>query len=77
MTEGSEMRGSMEALMLHYEVDVVFNGHVHAYERTNPVAVSLSFPWSAVAPARCAVSARTSPRERGPAPRPEPLFRQR
>jgi hypothetical protein len=38
MTEGSEMRGSMEALMLHYEVDVVFNGHVHAYERTNPVA---------------------------------------
>ena len=49
MTEGSEMRGSMEALMLHYEVDVVFNGHVHAYERTNPVAVSLSFPWSAVA----------------------------
>jgi hypothetical protein len=31
------MRAAMESLMLKYEVDVVFNGHVHAYERTHPV----------------------------------------
>lgn len=39
MTEGSEMRADMEALLLQHEVDVVFNGHVHAYERTHPVAM--------------------------------------
>ena len=30
MTEGAEMRAAMEGLLLQYEVDVVFNGHVHA-----------------------------------------------
>ncbi|CAN1278715.1 Purple acid phosphatase 23 [Linum perenne] len=31
------MRQEMEALLYHYHVDVVFNGHVHAYERMNRV----------------------------------------
>jgi len=38
MTEGSKMRADMEDLLLSHEVDVVFNGHVHAYERSKPVA---------------------------------------
>jgi len=38
MTEGSEMRSAMEPLLLAAGVDLLFNGHVHAYERTFPVA---------------------------------------
>ena len=37
MSEGAQMRQAMEALLLQARVDVVFNGHVHAYERTHPV----------------------------------------
>ena len=37
MSEGAKMRQAMEALLLQARVDVVFNGHVHAYERTHPV----------------------------------------
>lgn len=35
------MRESMEPLMLKYGVNIVLNGHVHAYERTFPVALDL------------------------------------
>ncbi|GBG30876.1 Purple acid phosphatase [Hondaea fermentalgiana] len=35
--EAEEMRVSMEPLFVEYGVDVVFSGHVHAYERTAPV----------------------------------------
>lgn len=31
------MRQEMEALLYQYKVDIVFNGHVHAYERMNRV----------------------------------------
>merc|ERR1711879_981013 len=31
------MKGEMEDLLLKYKVDIVFNGHVHAYERTYPI----------------------------------------
>lgn len=31
------MRASMEPLLLQYHVDLVFSGHVHAYERSVPV----------------------------------------
>ncbi|KAH9680769.1 Purple acid phosphatase 15 [Citrus sinensis] len=31
------MRVEMEDLLYHYGVDIVFNGHVHAYERSNRV----------------------------------------
>lgn len=32
------MRDAMEHLLVTYEVDAVWNGHVHAYERSHPVA---------------------------------------
>ena len=35
--EFEQMRVSMEPIMFQYGVDVMFNGHVHSYERTNPV----------------------------------------
>lgn len=38
MTEGAMMKDDMEDLMLKYEINVVISGHVHAYERTHPVA---------------------------------------
>jgi hypothetical protein len=34
------MRAAMEPLLLQYGVDLVFSGHVHAYERTVPVALN-------------------------------------
>ncbi len=34
------MRAAMEPLLLQYGVDLVFSGHVHAYERTAPVALN-------------------------------------
>jgi len=37
MTEGEVMRVSMEELLYRHRVDVVFVGHLHAYERTMPV----------------------------------------
>jgi len=37
MQEGEEMRASLEDIIYAHKVDVVFNGHVHAYERTMPV----------------------------------------
>jgi hypothetical protein len=38
MREGQEMRQAMEPLLLQAKVDLVINGHVHAYERTHPVS---------------------------------------
>jgi len=38
MKEGAQMREAMEGLMRQYKVDIVFNGHVHAYERTYPIS---------------------------------------
>ncbi|XP_043705610.1 purple acid phosphatase 15-like [Telopea speciosissima] len=35
--EAECMRGEMEELLHSYGVDIVFNGHVHAYERSNRV----------------------------------------
>lgn len=35
--EGEELRRAMEPLFTRYKVDIVFAGHVHAYERTTPV----------------------------------------
>ncbi|KAE8712256.1 Purple acid phosphatase 15 [Hibiscus syriacus] len=35
--EAECMRVAMEDLLYKYGVDIVFNGHVHAYERSNPV----------------------------------------
>jgi len=32
------MREHIEPLLVRYKVNVVFNGHIHAYERTKPVA---------------------------------------
>lgn len=37
MSEGTNMREAMEDLLEQHGVDIVFNGHVHAYERTKPV----------------------------------------
>jgi 3',5'-cyclic AMP phosphodiesterase CpdA len=37
MSEGTAMREAMEPLFHKYRVNIVFNGHVHAYERTAPV----------------------------------------
>ena len=31
------MQESMEELLYRYKVDLVFNGHLHSYERTKPV----------------------------------------
>ncbi len=36
--ENECMRQLYEPLLLQYSVDIVFNGHVHSYERTKPVA---------------------------------------
>ena len=36
-TQTVRMRGSMETLFYTYNVNIVFSGHVHAYERTYPV----------------------------------------
>ena len=33
-----EMRDNMESLLVQYHVNMVFSGHVHAYERSHPVA---------------------------------------
>ncbi|KAK9830602.1 hypothetical protein WJX81_003718 [Elliptochloris bilobata] len=35
--EFEQMRVSMEPIIYQYGVDVMFNGHVHSYERSNPV----------------------------------------
>jgi hypothetical protein len=32
------MREHIEPLLVHYRVNIVFNGHIHAYQRTKPVA---------------------------------------
>ena len=32
--EGESMRAVFESSFVHYKVDVVFAGHVHAYERS-------------------------------------------
>ncbi|KAK7831642.1 phosphoenolpyruvate phosphatase [Quercus suber] len=32
--EGESMRAEFESWFVHYKVDVVFAGHVHAYERS-------------------------------------------
>lgn len=37
MKEGAAMRQAMEKLIYHAQADIVFTGHVHAYERTLPV----------------------------------------
>jgi len=34
------MRASLEALLTDFGVNMVFSGHVHAYERSNPIGVS-------------------------------------
>lgn len=35
--EYDQMRQAMEPLLYQYGVDVFYNGHVHSYERINPV----------------------------------------
>ena len=35
--EFEQMRVAMEPVLYQFGVDVMFNGHVHSYERTNPV----------------------------------------
>ena len=35
--EYEQMRISMEPIMYQFGVDVMFNGHVHSYERSNPI----------------------------------------
>lgn len=35
--EGEKMRKAMEPLLYQHGVDIVFSGHVHAYERSHPV----------------------------------------
>ena len=37
MREGAAMKSSMESLLYKSGVNIVLNGHVHAYERTEPV----------------------------------------
>jgi len=37
MSEGAPMREALEDLLSAHKVDIVFNGHVHAYERTSPI----------------------------------------
>lgn len=32
-----DMKEAMEAVLFQFGVDVIFAGHVHAYERTHPV----------------------------------------
>ena len=41
------MREAMESVLYDNGVDVVLNGHLHEYERTNPVYVSCFGPQSA------------------------------
>jgi hypothetical protein len=36
-TEGAPMQKAVEDVMYQYQVDLVFSGHVHAYERSNQV----------------------------------------
>ncbi len=38
--EGETVRVEFEAFLNEYQVDVVFSGHVHAYERTVSLAIS-------------------------------------
>ena len=38
--ENECMRESMEEMLYENGIDVVLNGHLHEYERTNPVFVS-------------------------------------
>lgn len=35
--ENECMRQSYEALLVKHQVDLIFHGHTHAYERMNPV----------------------------------------
>lgn len=39
--ENECMREAMESVLYENGVDVVLNGHLHIYERTNPVYVSI------------------------------------
>jgi len=44
MKEGAAMKAAMEPLLQKYRVNIVLNGHVHAYERTEPVYMSTVTP---------------------------------
>lgn len=43
-TEGAYLRSKLESLFLQYKVDLVYCGHVHAYERMGPIANGVSDP---------------------------------
>jgi len=44
LQEGAPMREGMEDLFFKYKVDIVFTGHVHAYERTVPIYKGVENP---------------------------------
>lgn len=44
--ENECMREAMEPLLYANGVDVILNGHLHEYERTNPVYVSAPKPYA-------------------------------
>jgi acid phosphatase type 7 len=43
--EGETMRVMYEPWFVKYKVDLVFAGHVHAYERTVPISSSNETSW--------------------------------
>ena len=43
-TEGAYLRSKLEALFLEYKVDLVYCGHVHAYERMSGIVNGVSDP---------------------------------
>jgi hypothetical protein len=38
------MKAALEAMLVAAKTDIIFSGHVHAYERTNPVANNVTTP---------------------------------
>lgn len=46
--EGESMRSVFESWFIEYKVDVIFAGHVHAYERSVCFSLSAHLFWSSI-----------------------------
>jgi len=54
--EGESMRSVFESWFIEYKVDVIFAGHVHAYERSVCFSLSAHLFWSSHNPDTCLLS---------------------